>query len=115
MSTFDEANATPWAGTPGLYAIFNIDGQTALDEDRNGKPQVIHGWSANILPQQIQNTNTLNREFGDSFNISNVNQLWQLADIGDGKWLIINKKTGQYLAAKGNVSHHFEELFGRFE
>ncbi|KAL1874862.1 hypothetical protein Daus18300_003403 [Diaporthe australafricana] len=82
-SEFDYTNATPWAGTPGLYAIFNLEGQTALDEDRDGKPQVIHGW-----------------EFGDSFSISNVNQLWQLADIGDKKWLIINKKTGQYLAAK---------------
>ncbi|KUI56621.1 hypothetical protein VP1G_04042 [Cytospora mali] len=84
---FDLINATPWAGTPGLYALFNVDGQTALDEDRDGKPQVIHVW-----------------EYGDSFTISNVNQLWQLADIGDKKWLIINKKTGQYLAAKADPS-----------
>ncbi|KAH8785702.1 hypothetical protein F5883DRAFT_636612 [Diaporthe sp. PMI_573] len=82
-SDFDPTNATPWSGTPGLYAIFNLDGQTALDEDRDSKPPVIHGW-----------------EYGDSFNISNVNQLWQLADIGDKKWLVINKKTGHYLAAK---------------
>ena len=44
-SDFDPTNATPWSGTPGLYAIFNLDGQTALDEDRDSKPPVIHGWS----------------------------------------------------------------------
>ncbi|RYP52994.1 hypothetical protein DL769_010588 [Monosporascus sp. CRB-8-3] len=81
MSDFDPTNGTPWTDTPGLYAALNIDGQTALDEDTNGKPQVIHGW-----------------EFGDSFDISNPNQLWQFAAIGDKKWLIINKKSGQYLA-----------------
>lgn len=43
-SDFDPTNATAWSGTPGLYAFFNVDGQTALDEDRDGKPQVIHGW-----------------------------------------------------------------------
>jgi hypothetical protein len=48
-SDFDPTNATPWSGTPGLYAIFNLDGQTALDEDRDGKPPVIHGWSARIF------------------------------------------------------------------
>ncbi|RYP19738.1 hypothetical protein DL765_003161 [Monosporascus sp. GIB2] len=84
MSDFDPTNGTPWTDTPGLYAALNIDGQTALDEDTNGRPQVIHGW-----------------EFGDSFDISNPNQLWQFAAIGDKKWLIINKKTGQYLAATG--------------
>lgn len=47
-SDFDPTNATVWTGTPGLYAIFNIDGQTALDEDRDAKPQVIHGWSVGI-------------------------------------------------------------------
>lgn len=47
-SDFDPTNATPFTGTPGLYAVFNIDGQTALDEDRDGKPPVIHGWSVDI-------------------------------------------------------------------
>lgn len=57
-SDFDPTNATPWSGTPGLYAIFNIDGQTALDEDRDGKPPVIHGWSAFTYAPIFGNTDS---------------------------------------------------------
>ena len=43
------------------------------------------------------------RNYGESLVVSNVNQQWQFASIGDKKWLIINKKTGDYLSAKSNV------------
>lgn len=56
-SDFDPTNATVWTGSPGLYAIFNIDGQTALDEDRDAKPQVIHGWSVGIHLLNLLRTN----------------------------------------------------------
>lgn len=53
---FDHTNATPWTSTPGLYAVFNVDGQTALDEDYEAEPQVIRGWSVGIYLPMLYKT-----------------------------------------------------------
>ncbi|MCJ1299771.1 hypothetical protein MMC08_002564 [Hypocenomyce scalaris] len=68
--------------TAGLYTITNQSSGTVLD---------LYGGSAEAGTAIIGYA----EHDGD-------NQMWQIADVGDSKWVIICKKTGSYVRATGD-------------
>ena len=117
MPTLDPSEFSVFAG-PGLFAIFNLNSRTALDlHYGDPKPDTaFEGWyvSSRTPNQNMTNICLLShRSFGDSYDVTNPHQLFQIASVGEGKYILINQKTGSYVAAKGMSSSNPEMTMGK--
>ena len=55
------------------------------------------------------------RGYGGSVDVTNKHQLWQIADVGAGKVLIINQETGSYLGIGGAYISWMDSTVGYYE
>lgn len=99
MSALDPLRFSPWTSSPGLYSIHNVDTHKVLDQGNSeGDEHQITCWYV----QSFHHGKVLIYLHSDgepSLNITNPNQLWLLVIASDEKWLLINKRSGAYLAA----------------